>query len=36
MIFLQVSILDYEDILNVFKVFPKLETAMLHRRLYRR
>jgi len=32
----QVSILDYEDVVNVFKVLPRLQMGMLHRRQYNR
>jgi hypothetical protein len=31
-----VSILDYEDVVNVFKLLPSLKEAMLHRRQYNR
>ena len=30
------SILDYEDVVNVFKLLPSLKEAMLHRRQYNR
>ena len=30
------SILDYEDVVNVFKVLPSLQVGMLHRRQYNR
>ena len=31
-----VSILDFEDVRKVFRTFPRLETAVLHRRQYQR
>ena len=34
--FFQVSILDYDDVVKVFKQLPSLKQALLHRRQYQR